>query len=761
MASGRKRLLVRTAAASALQLVATAIWFLGSVCGWRLDRVWPQLEWQFEGYSFRTSTADFLLASVLTSLGAVAAAATSPSAEIAYVTVVALPLLFLGFSVAKLVAFLIGPHNPASISLAALLSTIALIQLGWAASTVRRLQRRQRSELEEPLLGENRPTKKIVSALRLLQLCKPDACMLAIAFVFLTLAACFEVAIPNAVARLLTVIVIKPEHDKFKLYTAVLAALSVGAAFASAVRGILMSIVNYRLLARLRQSLFDAIISKEIAMFDNRGTGELSSRLNADTITMGSAITLNINILLRNSIQAIGGMAYLIYLSPLLSLIITSAILVFFATVATYARFVKRYQAAIQDAIADGNKVAEETFSLIRVVRAFSSEEWEKSRFHVYILKGLMLGYKQAYAYGLYACIVLSITNLAITLLLLVGGTFVYNGKMSGATLTTYMFYAQYISDRISGLGEQVAAIARALGASDKVFELMDGPPCEAVVTRGLEPKEKPVGEITFDNVCFFYPTRPTIQVLSGLSFTINKGETVALVGPSGGGKSTITHLCLRHYEPTGGRILFDGHELRKLDLQWLHRQTAVVSQEPLLFSVDIKSNIAYGMPSASMADIEAAARLANAHEFIEKLPNKYDTLVGEKGVALSGGQKQRLAISRAILRKPALLLLDEATSALDAENEALVQEALERASASRSVLVIAHRLSTIANADKILVISKGRVAESGTHSELFARGGIYSSLVHRQMHDSSHQDLRTLDANPEAARKLDDVFIQ
>jgi ATP-binding cassette subfamily B protein len=385
----------------------------------------------------------------------------------------------------------------------------------------------------------------------------------------------------------------------------------------------------------------------------------------------------------------------------------------------------------VQDALARAGEVAEEALSGVRTVRAFAAEQGEARRYaaavwgsfdvarRCTVTSAAFMGISSFAAYG------------ALALVLWYGGHLVARGALTIGGLTSFLVYTLIVASSISELSDLLAELMKAIGTAERIFELLDRAP--AMDGAGALDPPRLEGRWDLQGVSFSYPSRPDAPVLRGLHLTIRPGEVIALVGPSGGGKSTVAALLLRLYDPTEGRLLLDGHDLRALSPDWLRRQIGVVAQEPLLFSSSVADNIRYGRPDASDAEVEAAARAANAHEFIARFPDGYRTRVGERGVQLSGGQKQRVAIARAVLKDPRVLLLDEATSALDAESEHLVKEALDRLMRGRTTLLIAHRLSTVKGANRVIVIDKGRVVQSGDHASLIAEDGLYRRLVERQ----------------------------
>ncbi|CAG2206155.1 ABC transporter B family member 21,ABC transporter B family member 16,Multidrug resistance protein 3,Sophorolipid transporter,Serine protease/ABC transporter B family protein tagB,ABC transporter B family member 18,ABC transporter fmpD,Multidrug resistance protein 1B,Multidrug resistance protein 2,ABC transporter B family member 10,ABC transporter B family member 4,ABC transporter B family member 1,Bile salt export pump,ABC transporter B family member 17,ABC transporter B family member 11,Multidrug resista len=434
---------------------------------------------------------------------------------------------------------------------------------------------------------------------------------------------------------------------------------------------------------------------------------------------------VNISMLVRYIFQLVGSLGFMFYLNAALTGVLLAVVPFVSISAVRYGKFVQKMQKKFQDKLGDAGTVAEETLSSVRTVRSFSGEAKTVNNYGKEINESGFQGLIGLLAQG------------AIALCLWYGGKLVYDeahGKHTGLTpgvLTSFLLYTLQVAMAFALMSSLYGDFMSALGASTRIFGLLERTP-GIQNENGMVPAQL-TGRVQFKNVCFTYPSRPESEVLKSICFTVEPGEMVALVGPSGGGKSTIVNMIERFYDPSEGTIYLDDYDLKELDPQWFRKKISMVSQEPTLFACSIKENIAFGV-NADISEVEAAAKQANAHEFIQTFEKGYDTLVGERGVRLSGGQKQRIAIARALIMNPKLLLLDEATSALDAESEHLVQEAIDRAMKSRTVIVIAHRLSTVRNASKVIVIDKGSIAENGTHDELIAKGGVYKKLVLRQL---------------------------
>jgi ATP-binding cassette subfamily B protein len=510
-----------------------------------------------------------------------------------------------------------------------------------------------------------------------------------------------------------------------------MAAVSLVFGVSIAARFVLFNYAGERVVARLRERLYRRILDQEIAFFDARRTGELTSRLSSDTAVLQNAVSVNVSMALRSLAQALGGIGFLIYTSLRLTALMLSVVPAVALGAVIYGRRVRRLARDVQDALAGAGEVAEESIAGIRTVRAFVAEPKEGDRYAGAIGKALELARRRIIAGGTFMAVASFASYAAAALVFWYGGRLVLGGHMSVGQLTSFLIYTLIVAFSLGGLADLWADFMRATGAAERVFELIDREPASPP-TGGARPAQAD-GAVALAGVRFAYPTRPEVVVLAGVDLAIAPGEVVALVGPSGAGKSTVASLLLRFYDPQEGQVRFDGHDLRTLDPPWLRGQIATVAQEPILFSTTVAENIRYGRPGASDAEVEQAARAANAHGFVSAFPDGYATLVGERGIQLSGGQKQRVAIARAVLKDPRLLVLDEATSALDAESEHLVREALERLMRGRTTLIIAHRLSTVMGADRVVVLDGGRIVQSGPHARLVSEEGLYRRLVERQ----------------------------
>jgi ABC transporter fused permease/ATP-binding protein len=566
---------------------------------------------------------------------------------------------------------------------------------------------------------------------RLLALAAPEWKSLAVGAVCLAIASSANLVFPQAIRILVDGALTNGAHEAVDRAAIFLFVVGVIAAIAGAARFVLFTVAGERVVARLRRDAYAKLLDQEIAFFDEHKTGDLTSRLASDTTVLQNAVSVNLSMTLRNLTAAAGGVAMLFVTSWRLTLLMLAVVPAVALGAVIYGRRVRKLSREVQDALGHASSVGEESLAGIRTVRAFASESSEAERYASAVEQSFQLAKKRNVISGVFMSIAMAASTAAIAVVMGYGGRLVATHTMSVGQLTSFLVYTLVVAFSLGALGDLWADFMRAAGAAERVFEITDRVP--SIPSAGGEVPGGVTGRIELEGVEFAYPTRPDAPVLRGLDLRMEPGQVVAVVGASGAGKSTIAALLSRLYDPTSGVVRLDGRDLRDLDPQWLRKQIGVVAQEPMLFSSSIAENIRYGKRTATDAEVEHAARVANAHDFVSSFPEKYATRVGERGVQLSGGQKQRIAIARAVLKDPKILVLDEATSALDAESEHLVQEALDRLLEGRTTLVIAHRLSTVKNADRVLVLDGGRVVQQGTHGELVAEAGLYRKLVERQ----------------------------
>ncbi len=565
---------------------------------------------------------------------------------------------------------------------------------------------------------------------RLAALARTQKRVLSIGLVFLLIGAGMQLTYPKVLQMMVDGVASGGGRAVVNETVALLLLLFAISGVAGGLRSYLFTVAGEQVVAQLRKDLFSALIHQEIAFFDAERTGELTNRLASDTTVVQNAVTVNVSMALRFGIMAIGSVVILFLTSWKLTLMMLAVVPVIAVGLSIYGRSLRDVSRQVQDALAAATAVAEETLSGVRTVRSFAREDGEVERYGTAVARTFDLARRRAKLGAIFAGSMGFLGFGGIGAVLWYGGVLLVEGQMSAGELTSFLVYTMVMAGSVGALSGLWEDLMKAIGASERVFALMDRQP---QVSSGERRLPTISGHVSLRDVHFAYPARPDAPVLRGLDLELRPGEVVALVGPSGGGKSTVAALLSRFYDPQQGALSLDGIDYRELEPNWLREQVGVVSQEPILFATSIEDNIRYARPTATRAEVEAAARAANAHDFISAFPEGYATLVGERGVRLSGGQKQRVAIARALLKDPRLLILDEATSALDAESEHLVQEALDRLMEGRTTLVIAHRLSTVKAADRVAVIDDGHVVEQGTHPELLTHDGLYKRLVERQ----------------------------
>ncbi len=491
--------------------------------------------------------------------------------------------------------------------------------------------------------------------------------------------------------------------------------------------------VSEKAMRDVRQTLYAKIITLPIFHFEKRRVGELMSRITSDITQLQDVLSITLAEFFRQVFTLVGGVALITYISWKLTLFMLATFPVLVISAIVFGKFIRKISKKAQDELANTNIIVEETLTSIQAVKAFTNEKYEVDRYTTSLNKVLGEALKAATLRGGFVSFVIFALFGGIVGVVWYGAALVAQGDLILADLLTFIFYTAFIGGSVGGLGDIYAQLQKTIGASDRILEIL-GDPSEIDLTRDSSASAVTFGQIKVQDLEFSYPSRPSVQIIKGINFTIEPGQKVAIVGTSGTGKSTLAQLLMRFYEPNAGSISLGDRSIADIDITKWRKMVALVPQEVLLFGGTIRENIAYGKPGATQEEIESAAELAYAKEFVESFPEKWDTMVGERGVKLSGGQRQRIAIARAILKNPKFLLLDEATSALDSESEKWVQSALEELMKNRTSLIIAHRLSTIRSADLIIVMEEGKIVESGSHEDLMKKkSGIYQNMVKLQ----------------------------
>ena len=555
----------------------------------------------------------------------------------------------------------------------------------------------------------------------------------ALALVSLTVAAITTLVVPIAVRRMIDFGFSPEGIALINSYFSVMIAIVAVLAAASASRYYLVMTIGERIVADLRRDVFAHLVSLSPAFFDSARSGELVSRLTADTTQIKSAVGASVSIALRNMMLFIGAAAMMVITSPKLSGFVLLAIPLIVIPLVAFGRWVRRLSRNAQDTLADASAYASELIGAIRTVQAYTSERLATSRFGGDVEQAYEAARSSTRARAVLTLIIIFIVFSSVVAILWVGSHDVLTGQITPGRLGQFVLYAAFAATGLGQLSEVWGEVSAASGAAERLFEILR---VKSQITAPPKPVALPQparGDVGFDNVSFAYPTRPEVLAIDNVSLAVKAGEKVAIVGPSGAGKSTLFHLLLRFYDPARGTISLDGVPVRSADPVDVRARIALVPQDTVVFAASARENIRFGRPDATDAEVERAADLAHATEFLRRLPGGFEAQLGERGVTLSGGQRQRIAIARAILRDAPLLLLDEATSALDAESETLVQTALEELMRHRTTLVIAHRLATVLSCDRIMVMDQGRIVEQGTHTELVAANGLYARLARLQ----------------------------
>jgi ATP-binding cassette subfamily B protein len=553
------------------------------------------------------------------------------------------------------------------------------------------------------------------------------------ALTFLCLAAVTTLALPIAIRRMLDHGFNAADGEFVNKYFAMMIVMALVLAVASALRYYYVITIGERVVADLRSDVFTHVTRLSPAFFDINQSGEIVSRLTADTTQLKSAVGATASLALRNSILCLGAMVMMIATSPKLSIMVLSAIPVIVFPLVAFGRSVRKRSRAAQDTLAEASSYAGEVIGAARTLQAFNAEDAARGRYVSAVESAYEAARSAIKSRALLTGVAISLVFGSVVGVLWYGAHSVLAGTMTAGTLGQFLLYSLIAAGSLGTLSEVWGELSQAAGAAERLHELLAEHPEIAAPANPVALPSPARGSVDFETVQFSYPSAKSKSALKGLTFSVAHGETVAIVGPSGAGKSTIFSLILRFYDPASGTIRLDGVDIREADPQAVRDRIAIVPQDTTIFASSIHDNIAFGTPGATRAMVEAAAEAAQASEFIGRQVNGFDTLVGERGITLSGGQRQRIAIARALLRNAPLLLLDEATSALDAESETLVQKALDGLMRDRTTIVIAHRLATVLKADRILVLDDGRIVEEGTHQSLIQQGGLYAKLARLQ----------------------------
>lgn len=596
------------------------------------------------------------------------------------------------------------------------------------------MARFQENDLPKAKLNSN----SLQKALRIFKYSKNHKWKFFLGLVFLFLTSATALAFPKLMGMLVDCVTNKDLSKANEIALGLMGILVLQAIF-SFFRISLFVNFTENSLSNIRFALYENLIKLPMSFYSQKRVGELNSRISADISQLQDTFSTTIAEFLRQFILIIGGFVILGSISPKLTFMMLAIVPVVAVAAVIFGRFIRKYGKKTQDKVAESQVIVEETLQGISNVKAFANEWYEIQRYKNKIREIVKIAIKGGQYRGYFASFIILCLFGCVVAVVWYGITLTIKGEVEGVgDLISFVLYTTFIGASFGGIAEMYAQIQKAVGATERVFELLEETPEEIDAKPRLSAVEKIKGNVAFKNVAFSYPSRKEVQVLKDVNFNAEFGQKIAIVGPSGAGKSTISSLLLRFYDITSGEILVDGKSIHDYDLEDLRGNMSIVPQDVILFGGTIRENIAYGNPNATEEEIIAAAKQANAFNFVDGFPEKFETLVGERGVKLSGGQRQRIAIARALLKNPSILILDEATSSLDSESEKLVQEALEVLMEGRTSIIIAHRLSTIRNADKILVLDNGKISEEGTHQELInLENGIYKNLSNLQFSNS------------------------
>ena len=586
-----------------------------------------------------------------------------------------------------------------------------------------------------PPLATARATAPPTSLGGLLPFLKPYRLRIAVALFFLLATAAATLAFPLALRSLIDGGIAAAgsggQVAAVQSHFVNLFALATALGVLSAGRFYMVSWLGERVTADLRNAVYSHVLNQSPEFFETTQTGEVLSRLSADTTLVQTVVGSSLSMGLRNLVMGIGALGMLIYANPVVMLQVLAVLLAIIAPSVWFGRRVRRLSRASQDRVADASAIAAEVLNAIPVVQSYNAQEREASRFADSTTRAFETAVRRSMARAALVAFIIVATSAALLWGLYQGTQAVAAGTITAGDLGQTVVYVIILASAFAVLGEVYGDLLRAAGATERLVELLHS---RSSIRSPAAPRPAALpaagSAVSMENVGFHYPSRPLQNALSNFTLDVQPGQTVAIVGPSGAGKTTVFQLLLRMYDPQSGSITIDGVPCQDMALEDLRERVGIVPQDPVIFSTSALENIRYGKPRASDAEVHAAAQAAFADAFIRELPQGYDTFLGERGIRLSGGQRQRIAIARAMLKNPPLLLLDEATSALDAESERMVQAALESAMRNRTTLVIAHRLATVQKADHIVVIDRGRLVEQGTHTELVAQGGVYAGLA-------------------------------